>query len=143
AAPLLFDSAFLAKLEQLHLLARKIFRGEHHAERRSRQSGSSLEFADYRTYAFGDDLRSIDWNVYARLDRLFVKLFEQEQDLDVHFLVDASASMRWASSFSPKLDQGRRIAAALSYIALSNLDRVNIVWFGSALGRDLGLSRGK
>ena len=148
AAPLLFDSAFLAKLEQLHLLARKIFRGEHHAERRSRQSGSSLEFADYRTYAFGDDLRSIDWNVYARLDRLFVKLFEQEQDLDIHFLIDASASMRWSPSTindqpSTKLDAARRIAAALSYIALANLDRVNLAWFGSALGRDLGLTRGK
>jgi uncharacterized protein (DUF58 family) len=153
AAPLLFDSAFLAKLEQLHLLARKIFRGEHHAERRSRQSGSSLEFADYRTYSFGDDLRSIDWNVYARLDRLFVKIFEQEQDLDVHFLIDASASMKWSpqdarpSTFdlraSTKLDQARRVAAALGYIALANLDRVNLAWFGSTLGRDLGLSRGK
>ena len=145
AAPLLFDSAFLAKLEQLHVLARKIFRGEHHAERRSRQSGSSLEFADYRNYAFGDDLRSIDWNVYARLDRLFIKLFEQEQDLDVHFLIDASASMRWAphADGTPKLDQSRRIAAALSYIALANLDRVNLAWFGATLGRDLGLSRGK
>jgi uncharacterized protein (DUF58 family) len=153
AAPLLFDSAFLAKLEQLHLLARKIFRGEHHAERRSRQSGSSLEFADYRTYAFGDDLRSIDWNVYARLDRLFVKLFEQEQDLDIHFLIDASPSMKWSQETSQpstldlrpstKFDQSLRIAAALSYIALANLDRVNLAWFGSTLGRDLGLSRGK
>lgn len=149
AAPPLFDSHFLAKLEQLHLLARKIFRGEHRAERRSRQSGSSLEFADYRNYAFGDDLRSIDWNIYARLDRLFIKLFEQEQDLDVHFLIDASGSMRWVADPArdgaaiSKFDQARRIAAALSYIALVNLDRVNLVWFGAALGRDLGLSRGK
>lgn len=150
AAPPLFDSHFLAKLEQLHLLARKIFRGEHRAERRSRQNGSSIEFADYRNYAFGDDLRSIDWNIYARLDRLFIKLFEQEQDLDVHFLIDASASMRWMPDHrgggSPgvsKFDQARRIAAALSYIALVNLDRVNLVWFGPALGRDLGLARGK
>src|SRR4029434_10158913 len=96
SAPLLFDSAFLAKLEQLHLLARKLFRGEHRAERRSRQVGSSLEFADYRNYAWGDDPRMIDWAVYARLDRLFVKLFEQERDLDVHFLVDCSGSMRWS-----------------------------------------------
>ena len=151
-AALLFDSAFLAKLEQLHLLARKIFRGEHHAERRSRQSGSSLEFADYRNYSFGDDLRSIDWNVYARLDRLFVKLFEKEQDLDVHFLIDASASMRWTPPSgensklniqNSKFSQGLKIAAALSYIALANLDRVNLAWFGATLGRDLGLSRGK
>ncbi|MEO8351254.1 MAG: DUF58 domain-containing protein [Chthoniobacteraceae bacterium] len=157
-APLLFDSAFIAKLEQLHVLARKLFRGEHRAERRSRQTGSSLEFADYRNYSFGDDLRSIDWNVYARLDRLFIKLYEQEQDLDIHFLIDASASMRWIPEGGnrtsntqwgdgvgreSKFDQTRRVAAALSYIALSNLDRVNIIWFGSALDRDLGLVRGK
>jgi len=151
AAPLLFDSAFLAKLEQLHLLTRKLFRGNHRAERRSRQTGSSIEFADYRSYTSGDDLRSIDWNVYARLDRLFVKLFEQEQDLDVHFLIDASASMRWSANqpstlnnqLFTKLDQSRRIAAALSYVALANLDRINIAWFSGVLGRDLGLSRGK
>src|SRR5215204_4918126 len=92
--PPLFDSTFLAKLEQLHLLARKLFRGEHRAERRSRQIGSSLEFADYRNYSWGDEPRTIDWAVYARLDRLFVKLYEQERDLDIHFLIDGSASMR-------------------------------------------------
>lgn len=140
AAPLLFDSAFLAKLEQLHLLARRLFRGEHRAERRSRQVGSSLEFADYRNYSWGDELRTIDWAVYARLDRLFVKLFEQERDLDVHFLIDSSASMLWAPG---KLDQARRIAAALGYVALANLDRVNVCWFSDALGEDTGLVRGK
>jgi uncharacterized protein (DUF58 family) len=145
SAPLLFDSAFLAKLEQLHLLARKLFRGEHRAERRSRQVGSSLEFADYRNYSWGDDPRMIDWAVYARLDRLFVKLFEQERDLDVHFLVDCSASMAWSPSAggTPKLDAARRIAAALSYVALANLDRVNVGWFDAGLGDDLGLTRGK
>ena len=141
--PLLFDSAFLAKLEQLHLLARKLFRGEHRAERRSRQVGSSLEFADYRNYAWGDEPRTIDWAVYARLDRLFVKLFEQERDLDIHFLIDGSASMRAGSGSVAKLDAARKIAAALSYIALSNLDRVNVGWFDNALRDDLGLARGK
>ncbi len=139
-APLLFDSAFLAKLEQLHLLAKRLFRGEHRAERRSRQIGSSLEFADYRNYSWGDEPRTIDWAVYARLDRLFVKLFEQERDLDVHFLIDASASMHWAPA---KFDQARRIAAALAYVALANLDRVNICWFTDSLGEDTGLIRGK
>ena len=145
AAALLFDSAFLAKLERLYLLSRKLFRGEHRAERRSRQTGSSLEFADYRNYTFGDDLRSIDWNIYGRLDRLFSKLFEQEQDLDIHFLLDASASMHWTPGPGAlsKFDQARRIAASLGYIALSNLDRVNVLWFGAALGDDLGLLRGK
>jgi uncharacterized protein (DUF58 family) len=147
----LFDSAFLAKLEQLYLLSKKLFRGAHRAERRSRQIGSSLEFADYRNYTAGDDLRSIDWNIYGRLDRLFVKLFEQEQDLDISFLIDASASMRWVpnaqrstgSAPLSKFDQARRITASLAYIGLANLDRVNVHWFASKLGDDMGLSRGK
>ena len=145
AAPLLFDSTFLVKLEQLYLLSKKLFRGEHRAERRSRQTGSSLEFADYRNYTTGDDLRSIDWNVYGRLDRLFVKLFEQEQDLDVHFLIDGSESMRWSPEGVrlTKFDQARRIAASLGYVALANLDRVNMHWFSSKLDDDLGLTRGK
>jgi uncharacterized protein (DUF58 family) len=145
-APQLFDSAFLAKLEQLYLLSKKLFRGAHRAERRSRQTGSSLEFADFRNYTAGDDLRSIDWNIYGRLDRLFIKLFEQEQDLDISFLVDASASMRWAPESGGRLtkfDQARRIAASLAYIGLANLDRVNVHWFGSRLEEDMGLSRGK
>jgi uncharacterized protein (DUF58 family) len=146
AAPLLFDSDFLAKLEQLYLLSKKLFRGAHRAERRSRQIGSSLEFADYRNYTLGDDLRSIDWNIYGRLDRLFVKLFEQEQDLDISFLLDASASMRWSPEGSgriSKFDQARRIAASLAYIGLANLDRVNVHFFASRLEEDLGLCRGK
>ncbi len=146
AAPLLFDSAFLSKLEQLYLLSKKLFRGEHHAERKSRQTGSSLEFADYRNYTPGDDLRSIDWNIYGRLDRLFIKLFEQEQDLHIYFLVDASGSMRWQPENAPhlsKFDQARKIAASLAYIGLANLDRVNIHYFGANLIGDMGLSRGK
>jgi uncharacterized protein (DUF58 family) len=145
-APLLFDSVFLSKLEQLYLLSKKLFRGAHRAERRSRQIGSSLEFADYRNYTLGDDLRSIDWNIYGRLDRLFVKLFEQEQDLDISFLIDASPSMRWTPPGSERLskfDQARRITASLAYIALANLDRVNVHYFGSRLEEDLGLCRGK
>lgn len=148
ADPLLFDSAFLSKLEQLYLLSKKLFRGEHHAERKSRQTGSSLEFADYRNYTLGDDLRTIDWNIYGRLDRLFVKLFEQEQDLHIYFLIDASDSMRWKpegaeEGAGSKFDQARRIAASLAYIGLANLDRVNIHYFGANLIDDMGLSRGK
>lgn len=144
-APLLFDSAFLSKLEQLYLLSKKLFRGEHRAERPSRQIGASLEFADYRNYVLGDDLRSIDWNVYGRLDRLFLKLFEEEQDLHIYFLVDDSASMRWkpAGEELSKFDHARRITAALAYVALANLDRVNVQWFGQTIVGDLGLARGK
>ena len=142
---LIFDSGFLSKLEQLYLLSKKVFRGQHHAERRSKHTGSSLEFADYRNYALGDDLRSIDWSIYGRLDRLFIKLYEEEQDLPVYFLVDSSASMRWSprANSQTKFDQARRVAASLSYIALANLDRVNIFYFNSRLGSDMGMSRGK
>ena len=147
---LLFDSAFLSKLEQLYLLSRKIFRGQQRAERKSKQLGSSLEFADYRNYVAGDDLRAIDWNIYGRLERLFVKLFEEEQDLPVYFLVDASASMRWTpqadqdqKNAPTKFDQARRVAASLAYIALANLDRVNVFYFSATLGSDAGMSRGK
>lgn len=165
SAPTLFDSAFLAKLEQLYLLSKKLFRGDHRAERKSRQIGSSLEFADYRNYTEGDDLRSVDWNIYGRLDRLFVKLFEHEQDLHIYFLIDASASMRWAADpvaattrlqaragdidrgSSPpqesKFDSARRIAASLAYIGLANMDRVNVHWFDSQLRSDVGMCRGK
>ena len=143
----LFDSAFLAKLEQLHLLAKRIFRGDRRAERRSRQTGASLEFADYREYTPGDEPRSIDWNAYGRLERLFVKLHEQEQDLPVTFLVDCSASMRWlpeenADALS-KFDHARRLCAALAYIALANLDRVNIHFFAASSVGELGVARGK
>ena len=161
ASPSLFDSEFLNKLEQLHLLSRKIFRGQQHAERRSRQTGSSLEFADFRNYTPGDDLRAVDWNVYGRLNRLFVKLFEAEQDLSVSILVDCSASMRWLPGQGglgengnahgatsgrgslTKFGHARRIAAALSYITLANLDRVNVFAYGADLGADLGFVRGK
>jgi uncharacterized protein (DUF58 family) len=156
AAPLLFDSEFLAKLEQLYLLSKKLFRGEHRAERKSRQLGSSLEFADYRNYAFGDDFRNVDWNIYGRLDRLFVKLFEEERDLHIYLLLDASASMHWKNRDAvsrrgeagggfahPKLAQASRIAASLAYIGLANLDRVNLFWFNRTLEGDMGLTRGK
>lgn len=147
----LFDSGFLSKLEQLHLLSKRIFRGQQRAERRSHQTGSSLEFADYRNYTHGDDLRTIDWNIYGRLDRLFVKLFEEEQDLHIHFLIDTSASMRWTAPLSnsrtdthaTKFNQARRIAASLAYIGLANLDRVNLYYFDSDLRNDMGISRGK
>ena len=143
----LFDSAFLAKLEQLHLLARRMFRGERRAERRTRQAGASLEFADYREYTPGDELRSIDWHAYGRLERLFVKLYEHEQDLPVTFLVDCSASMRWLPEEKPaaltKFDHARRLCAALAYIALANLDRVNIHFFAANSLAELGVARGK
>jgi len=102
-----------------------------------------LEFADYRHYVHGDDPRTIDWNAYGRLGRLFVKLFEEEEDLQVSILLDCSASMGWSSGGMTKFDQARKIAAALAYIALANLDRVHLFSFDDRLTVDSGLGRGK
>src|SRR5262245_64659883 len=104
------------------LVTRKAVRGGMKGVRRSVQRGQSVEFTDYRDYTLGDDLRSLDWNIFARLERLFVKLFVEEEDVTVHILVDASASM---DSGSPdKLVFARRAAAALAYVGLASYDRI-------------------
>ncbi|MCK4316649.1 MAG: DUF58 domain-containing protein, partial [Anaerolineae bacterium] len=89
----LFDLLLLHKLERLSLVARHVRAGQAAGERRSTKRGTSVEFADYRDYTRGDDLRRVDWNIYARLERPFVKLFEEEEDLAVHLLLDGSGSM--------------------------------------------------
>lgn len=119
-----FDDEFLHKLERLELLARKIFRGLLRGERSTARRGHGLEFSDFRQYAPGDDFRHIDWNIYARLDQLFLKLHASEEDLTLHLIVDASASMGFGEP--SKFDYARRLAAALAYIALRNLDRVGV-----------------
>ena len=83
------------KLDQLALVSRKIFAGKMRGERITKRRGESVEFADYRNYVRGDDLRALDWNIFARLERPFIKLFEEEVDQSVHLLLDASASMNW------------------------------------------------
>ena len=88
-----FDETFLRRLEQLELASRRLTAGRMKGERRSTRRGQSVEFADYRNYSAGDDLRQLDWNAYARLEKLFVKLFVEEEDVTVHILVDASRSM--------------------------------------------------
>jgi len=89
----LFDDRFLKTLEHLHMVSRKVFAGNLRAERRTRKVGSGIEFADHRTYARGDDFRYIDWNLYGRLDKLLLRLFEEEEDLYIYILVDVSDSM--------------------------------------------------
>src|SRR5262249_48162131 len=121
-----FDEQFLKKLEYLYVVAKKVFVGRIRAERRSRKTGSGVEFADHRNYTAGDDLRYLDWSVYGRLDKLLLRMFEEEEDLHIYLLIDASASMRMSS----KLDYAERICAALAYIGLAKLDRVSIVPFG-------------
>lgn len=137
----LFDERFLRTLEHLHLVSRKMFAGNLRAERRTRKVGSGIEFADHRTYARGDDFRYIDWNLYGRLDRLLLRLFEEEEDLHIYILVDCSDSM--AIGNPPKLHYAMKVGAALSYVGLANLDRVAILPFSDhVLGR-LPPTRGK
>ena len=130
AKPLL-DSLFLAKLEQLELVSRKIFLGVMKGERRSKRKGQSVEFADYRNYTKGDDLRFLDWNIYGRLDRLFIRLFMEEEDLHFYLLIDNSLSMDFGTP--TKLRYGKQIAAALAFIGLVNMDRVVIEAFNDRI----------
>jgi uncharacterized protein (DUF58 family) len=131
--PTVFDEAFLRQLERLLLIMRAPVRGGLKGGRRSVKRGQSVEFADYRDYALGDDLRQLDWNVYARLERLFVKLFIEEEDVTVTLLVDASASM--ATGHPEKLLFAKRAAAALGYIGLASEDRVVVSMLAGRVAR--------
>jgi uncharacterized protein (DUF58 family) len=135
-----FDETFLRQLERLLLLMRSPVRGGLKGGRRSVKRGQSVEFADYRDYALGDDLRQLDWNVYARLEKLFVKLFIEEEDVTVTILVDASASM--ATGRPEKLLFAKRAAAALGYIALASEDRVSLSVLAGRMARRRTALRG-
>jgi len=135
AREMLFDSEFLRKLESLELLAKKIFRGLLRGEHRAPRRGIGLEFSDFRRYQPGDDFRYIDWNIYSRLDRLFLKLYTAEEDITLHLLLDTSASMGFGDPV--KFDYARRVAAALAYIGMHNLDRVGLTAFTGGLGATL------
>jgi len=137
----LFDSDFLKKLEYLSLVSRRVFRGRLLAQRRTKQLGGGIEFADHREYTPGDDLRYLDWNVYAKFGDLLLKRFQEEEDLHVYILLDASKSMDCGSP--NKFDYARRIAAALAYIALADLDRVSIMAYADKPLDILPLTRGK
>jgi len=138
----LFDERFLKTLEHLHMVSRKVFSGAIRAERRTRKVGSGIEFADHRTYARGDDFRYIDWNLYGRLDKLLLRLFEEEEDLHIYILVDVSDSMAIGSPL-PKLHYAMQVGAALTYVGLANLDRVAIVPFAGTLVDRMPPARGK
>ncbi|GIK39335.1 MAG: hypothetical protein BroJett011_31680 [Chloroflexota bacterium] len=134
----LFSFSFLRHLETLTLMARQAQRGQWQGERRSPKRGQSVEFADYRNYVPGDDFRLVDWNAYGRLERFFLKLFVEEQDLTVHFLIDVSSSMNWppenTGQSTHKFTYACRAAAALGYIALASLDRVTVSTIGERAG---------
>jgi len=138
--PTVFDEAFLRQLERLTLLTRKAVRGGMKGVRRSVKRGQSVEFTDYRDYTLGDDLRSLDWNLYARLERLFIKLFIEEEDVTVHILLDGSGSMD--SGAPNKLLFGKRAAAALAYVGLASYDRVNMAVLQGRAARRFPAVRG-
>src|SRR5271157_6271398 len=137
----LLDPQFLHRLEQLELVSRKIFLGVMKGERRSKRKGQSVEFADYRNYVKGDDLRFLDWNLFARLDRLFIRLFQEEEDLHFYVLIDNSLSMSFGTP--TKLHFAKQVAAALAFIGLVNMDRVVIEVFNDRVTQSLPAMRGK
>jgi uncharacterized protein (DUF58 family) len=139
SAPLL-SPELLARLERMELVSRKVFRGRMKGERKSKRRGQSVEFHDFRNYVAGDDLRLIDWNLYARLDQLFLKLFQEEEDLHFFALVDASESMNFGNP--TKLRVAMQLAAALGYVGMCRSDRVSVQVLGP-LGRRAPVLRGR
>ena len=137
----LIDSHLMARLDQLDVISRKIFAGKIQGERRSKRRGVSVEFADYRHYAHGDDLRFVDWNIYARLDKLFLKMFLEEEDLSLILVLDASTSMDWGEP--NKFIFCQRLAMALGYIGLTNHNRVTLCSFSNGELSRLSNLRGK
>src|SRR5215471_16987371 len=130
----LLTPELLRRLEQFQLLAARRAKSSAKGERRSRARGQSVEFADYRTYVHGDDFRYLDWNLYGRLERLFLKLYEEERELPVRVFLDASESMTFGDP--RKFDFARRVAAAIGYVALSGFDRVSVIPFPAPAGQN-------
>lgn len=146
SAPALLPEAIRRRLEPLMLVARKVRAGAVKGDRRSIKRGSSIEFADYRNYAAGDDLRQLDWNIYARLERPYIKLLEDEEDLAVHLILDASASMDFppeGEAHQHKLFYAKRILAGLAYISLTSNDRLVLTSFGVGGAATFGPTRGR
>jgi uncharacterized protein (DUF58 family) len=154
AARQLFDAEFLGQLEYLRIVSRRAFAGVHPASRRGRRPGAGLEFAEHRPYTTGDDFRYLDWAAYGRLERLLLRLFQQDEDLAIALLVDVSDSMLGSSTETdsapaeatarrPKVDLARQLAAALAYIGLSNLDRIRLSVFADGEVAVLRTRRGR
>lgn len=139
-APLLAPE-FLRRLETLELVSRKIRAGRMKGDRLSKRKGRGSEFADFRPYSVGDDLRFLDWNLFGRLERLFLRLFLEEEDLHVHLLLDVSRSMDYGSP--TKLHYAKQVAAALGFVGLLNLDRVAIETIGGVRAERSQVFRGR
>jgi uncharacterized protein (DUF58 family) len=134
-----FEDDFLKKLEYLHVVSKRAFAGQSRADRLAPKRGTGMEFADHRGYSPGDDFRHIDWKAYKRLNRLLLRLFDEEQDLPIYLMLDTSSSMAQTAKF----DQALRITAALCYIGLSHLDRVEMISFTDRLGHEESPGTGK
>jgi uncharacterized protein (DUF58 family) len=140
ASPL-FDEEFLRKLEYLKLVSSRLVPGHLKGQHRAKKKGSGVEFADYRQYVAGDDTRAVDWRAYLRLDKLLLRLFEEEGDLPIYIFFDSSRSMDHGQP--SKFDYARKVAAALCYLGLVNLDRVSLVAFAEGVLREHVSGRGK
>ncbi|MGV3773059.1 MAG: DUF58 domain-containing protein [Verrucomicrobiales bacterium] len=128
----LITPELLRRLEQFQLLAQRRAKSSARGERRSKARGQSVEFAEHRNYTVGDDFRYLDWNLYGRLDKLFLKLYEEERELPVTIFLDASESMTFGTP--RKFDFARQVAAAVGYVALCGFDRVSVMVFPDAMG---------
>jgi len=137
----LFDEDFLKRLESLSLMSRRAAAGVRRGDRRSRKRGGGVEFADHRNYVPGDDIRFLDIGVYQRFGKLLLRLFEEEEDLSLYFLIDTSASM--AVREGAKLNQAVQVAAALAYVGLTGLDRVSVLALNDQVGARMPPTRGK
>lgn len=137
----LFDDEFLKKIEYLYIMSKKVFTGQKKAERKTKKTASGIEFADHRNYAPGDDFRSLDWKIYGRTEKLLIRLFEEKEDLSIYFLIDCSASMM--TNNGVKFDYARRMAAALSFVGLSNMDRVSLIPFNDGVIDRMPLCSGR
>lgn len=145
----LLPPGLAARLDRLDIFSARVFAGKLPGERRSKRRGRSVEFDDFRDYVAGDDLRHIDWNIYARFDRLIIKLFREEEDLALHLIVDASPSM-WAGEEPARADApaipskalfAHRLAMALAYIGLVKNNRVSVATVGAGVGAGVGSER--
>ncbi len=137
----LFGDDFQRKLDYLAVVSKRVFAGRMRAERRTKKSGSGVEFADHREYQPGDDFRYLDWNVYQRFEKLLLRLYEEEEDLAIYLIVDASASMGFSEG--EKLRYAKRLAAALAYVGLANLDRVSLLATNDRVMERMPTTRGK
>lgn len=137
----LLDPDFLRRLDRLRVYAQRHFAGASSGSRRSLRKGSSVEFKDHRPYSHGDDVRRIDWNAYARLEELVLRLYVAEEDLSLYLLLDTSLSLAYGDP--PKIDEAKRAAAALGYVGLCGSERVAVVPFSEGIGPSLQPGRGK